>query len=145
VVFGFVSLVTPTEGTALGGAALAGTLQQAVLEVIEGPHTGNILRVKAADQGIEGVIVHHRHPDIETGHLTFDHRQTGAQHTSRLSGQTSLVGRVKRGQDGISLIEVECLEFAIDLEMAMASAQRAVATCSFAYQTEKAPMWKKGW
>ncbi len=120
-------------------------IQQAVLKVIEGTHTGNVVGVKAADDGIEGVVVHHRDPDIETGDVTFDHSQTGAQHTSGLSGQASSVGRVERRQDRMHPIQVRSFHLMPDWVVAMVGADGTVTTSPFTHQMQKALMWKKGW
>ena len=46
----------------------------------------NTFRMAAVDDRIEGIVVHHRNPNVETGDATFDHSQTGTKHTSGLSG-----------------------------------------------------------
>jgi len=92
VLVGLVPLVAAPIGPASGCAGLARALQQAVLEVIEGAYARDVFGMKAADERVEGVVVHHLDPDVEADDATLHHSQTRAEHAHGMAGDASLVG-----------------------------------------------------
>jgi hypothetical protein len=104
-------IIGGVEGSGLDGKAKGFTSaieggQAAVLEIAEGAHARDVLWGKATDEGIEGVVAHHRHPDVEAGDPTLHHHQTGTKHARGLAGRASLGLHVQGGQDRVSSIQV---------------------------------------
>ena len=89
-------------GFGTGGAqmVLGGESDEAGLEVEEGSYSGDVLWVKAREEGIVGDGPHRVHPRIDGSDLTGFHQGKGAEHilwgdSGAPSGQT-IVGRYDR-------------------------------------------------
>jgi hypothetical protein len=136
VMSGFVPLVSPPIGMARLGASPAGSLQQAILKVVESAYTWDISRVEAADESIKGLIAHQGHPLIEAGDAAQHHCQAGTQHTDRVAGHAAFVCRVQGDQDRIGGIQVGDTQLAPNIEVTMVGAQTTVATGSVAHETK---------
>ena len=75
---GFVPFVATATRTTASSAGLTLTLDEATFKIVEGTDTRDILWLEATDDGIQGIVVHHLDPDIETGDTTFYHGKTRA-------------------------------------------------------------------
>lgn len=133
---GFVSFVATAAGTATGGARLTLTLEQAILEIIEGADTGSVCRLEAAEDGVEGIIPHHADPDIEAGDATLHHSEARAEHTDRMARRSSVVAGIGSGEERVGQVQVGLFQLAPDLEMAMVSAQTTKAVGSGSHEAQ---------
>ena len=124
------------------GSALA--LEKAILEIVEGADTRDILWIEAADDGIEGIVVHHLNPDIKAGDTTFHHGKTRAQHRHRIAGRSSLVVGIESAQEGVCWIKIGLFQLLPDEEMAMIGTQAAITAEPVAREAHVLVIWE-GW
>lgn len=120
------------------------TVEETILEIVEGADTRDILWVEAADDGIEGIVVHHLNPDIKAGDTTFHHGKTRTQHGDRIASRSTLAIGVKDTQERVCQIEIGLPQLLPDEEMAMVGAQAAIAVESVACEAHVLAMWE-GW
>ena len=141
---GFVLCVAMATGTTARGTGLALTLEKAILEIIEGADTGDILWIEATDDGIEGIVVHHLDPGIEAGDTAFHHGKTRAQHRDGIAGRSTLAAGIEDAQERMCQVEIGQLQLLPNEEMTMISAQAAVAAELVVSETHVLAMWE-GW
>lgn len=89
VMFSLIALFTSATGPHGDGARLWIALQQTVLEVLEGPYAGDIVKLKAAVDGVDRFVAHYLYPLVKVGNATFHHEQARAKHAHRRAGRTS--------------------------------------------------------
>ena len=123
------------------GSVLA--LEKAILEIVEGTDTRDILWIEATDDGIEGIVAHHLNPDIKAGDAAFHHGKARAQHRHRIAGRSSLAG-IESAEEGVCWIEIGLLQLLPDEEMAMTGAQAAITAESVAREAHVLVIWE-GW
>lgn len=119
-------------------------MEKAILEIVEGADTGDILWIEATDDGIEGIVAHHLDPDIKAGDTTFHHGKARAKHGHGIAGWSTLAIGVKDTQERVRRIEIGLSQLLPDKEMAMVSTQAAIATKPVAGETYVLVMWE-GW
>ena len=127
MLFGLVPLLSTAVGTASRGTGLRWTLQQAVLEVVEGANPWRVVGMEAADEGVEGVVAHHPDPDGEAGDTAKHHRQTRTEHGEWIASESSLCVRIEDGQEGIGVTQVGLLQLLPDVVVPMVGAQATMA------------------
>lgn len=141
---GFVPFVATAARATTSRTGLALALEEAILEIVESADTRDILGIEATDDGMEGLVVHHLHPNVKAGDTTFHHGKTRAQHRHRIASRSTLTTGVENAQEGVCQIEIGLLQLLPDMEMAMVGAQAAIATEPFACQPHVLVMWE-GW
>lgn len=124
---GFVPLVALAARATARSAGLGLTLEEAILKIVEGADTRDILWIEGTDDGIEGLVVHHLNPDIKAGDTTFHHGKTRAQHRHGIAGRSTLATGIEDAQKGVCQIEIGLLQLLPDEEVAMVAAQAAIA------------------
>jgi hypothetical protein len=144
VKIGFVSLVAMAARAATCSSGLPLTLEEAILEIIEGANTRDILWIEATDDGIEGIIVHHLDPDIKAGDTTLHHGQARTEHGHRIASRSTLAIRIEDTQEWVCRIEIGLPQLLPNEEMAMVGAQAAVAAEPVAREAHVLAMWE-GW
>lgn len=144
VLIGFVLFVAMAAGTTESSTGPALTLEKAILEIVEGADTGDILWIEATDDGIEGLVVHHLNPDIEAGDTTFHHGKTRAQHRHRIAGRSALVAGIESAQEGVCRIKIGLFQLLPDEEMAVVGAQATIAAEPVACEAHVLVIWE-GW
>ena len=144
MLIGLVPFVATAARATARSTRLALTLEETVLEIVEGADTRDILRVEAAYDGIEGIIVHHLNPDIKAGDTTFHHGKTRAQHGHGIAGRSALVAGIENAQEGVCRIKIGLFQLLPDEEMTMIGAQATVTAKPVAGETHVLVMWE-GW
>ena len=139
---GFVPFVAMAARATVSRTGLALTLEETILEIIEGADTRDILWVEATDDGIERLVVHHLNPDIKAGDTTFHHGKTRAQHRHRIASRSTLATGVENAQEGVCQIEIGLLQLQPDMGMAMVGAQAAIAAEPVACKAYVLVMWE---
>ena len=141
---GFVPFVATGARATGSRTGLTGALEEAILEIVESADTRDILWIEATDDGVEGLVVHHLHPNVKAGDTTFHHGKTRAQHRHRIASRSTLATGVEDAQEGVCQIEIGLLQLLPDTEMAMVGAQATVAAEPSACQPHVLVMWE-GW
>ena len=144
MLIGLVPFVATAARATARSTRLALTLEETVLEIVEGADTRDILRVEAAYDGIEGIIVHHLNPDIKAGDTTFHHGKTRTQHRHRIAGRSTLAAGVENAQEGVCRIKIGLFQLLPDEEMAMIGTQAAITAEPVAREAHVLVIWE-GW
>jgi hypothetical protein len=142
VLIGFVSFVATAARATESSAGLALTLEEAILKIVEGADTRDILGGEAANDGIERIVVHHINPNIKAGDTTFHHGKTRAQHGHGVAGRSTSMAGIENAKERVSQIEIGPLQLLPDTEMSMIGAQATIATSFAGHETNVLAMWE---
>ena len=144
MLIGFILFVATTARATESSTGSALALEKAILEIVEGADTRNIVWIEATDDGVEGLVVHHLNPDIKAGDTTFHHGKTRAQHGHGIAGRSALVAGIENAQEGVCRIKIGLFQLLPDEEMTMIGAQATVTAKPVAGETHVLVMWE-GW
>jgi hypothetical protein len=144
VLVGSILFVTTAARATEGSTGSVLALEKTILEIVEGADARDILRVEAADDGIEGIVAHHLNPDIKAGDTAFHHGKTRAQHRHRIAGRSSLVAGIESAEEGVCWVKIGLFQLLPDEEMAMIGAQATIAAEPVAREAHVLVLWE-GW
>jgi hypothetical protein len=140
---GFISFVATAARATVSSTGSTLTLEQAILEIVEGADTRDSFWIEATDDSIERVVVHHLNPDIEAGDTTFHHGKTRAQHRHRIASRSTLAVGVENAQEGMRQIKIGLFQLLPDEEVTVACAPTTVAAEPVSREAHVLVMWER--
>ncbi len=142
MLIGFILFVAAAARATESSTGSALTLEKAILEIVEGADTRDILWIEATDDGIERLVVHHLYPDIKAGDTAFHHGKTRTQHRHGIAGRSALVAGIESAQEGVCQVEIGLFQLLPDQEVAMVGAQATIAAEPVAREAHVLAMWE---
>jgi hypothetical protein len=93
------ALFAAAAGTTLLVQHRAAELEDSILEVVEGAYAWHLVGVKAAEEGVERLLVQAVYPDLDGGDVAFEHEEPRTEHIHWGTGGRTVGGVVEARQD----------------------------------------------